>query len=162
TITFTNTKAEELFNKKKKGLIGRYIWEIYSEPVRTPGVEAINNALTQKLSSQVDYFSIFFQTTVSLRITTLKQSIILLIHKEPRGANSILNTVEDSTAQKKTECALETVEALRESEQQLKRLLKLRDEFIGIASHELKTPVTSIKAYAQMLQITFKEKEDVQ
>jgi len=28
-----------------------------------------------------------------------------------------------------------------------------KDEFIGIASHELKTPLTSAKAYAQMLQI---------
>lgn len=32
------------------------------------------------------------------------------------------------------------------------RLEKQKDEFIGIASHELKTPVTSIKAYAQILQ----------
>lgn len=35
-------------------------------------------------------------------------------------------------------------------------LLKQKDEFIGIASHELKTPVTSIKAYAQVLQSIFK------
>ncbi|MDF2382557.1 PAS domain-containing protein [Nostoc ellipsosporum NOK] len=43
-------------------------------------------------------------------------------------------------------------EALRKSESQLKQLVKMRDEFISIASHELKTPVTSIKAYAQIIQ----------
>lgn len=33
-----------------------------------------------------------------------------------------------------------------------KLLQQQKDDFIGIASHELKTPVTSIKAYAQVLQ----------
>jgi two-component system CheB/CheR fusion protein len=38
-----------------------------------------------------------------------------------------------------------------------KVLEQQKDDFIGIASHELKTPVTSIKAYAQILQENFKE-----
>jgi PAS domain S-box-containing protein len=33
-----------------------------------------------------------------------------------------------------------------------KRAMEQRDQFIGIASHELKTPVTSLKAYGQVLQ----------
>jgi two-component system CheB/CheR fusion protein len=36
-----------------------------------------------------------------------------------------------------------------------KRLERQKDEFLGIASHELKTPVTSIKAYGQVLQRIF-------
>jgi PAS domain S-box-containing protein len=35
-----------------------------------------------------------------------------------------------------------------------------KDEFIGIASHELKTPVTSIKAYTQILQDVFEKARD--
>jgi signal transduction histidine kinase/AmiR/NasT family two-component response regulator len=35
-----------------------------------------------------------------------------------------------------------------------------RDEFIGIASHELKTPVTSIKAYTQLLERRFRKAGD--
>lgn len=38
-----------------------------------------------------------------------------------------------------------------------KRFQEQKDEFIGIASHELKTPVTSIKAYAQILQERFEK-----
>ena len=34
----------------------------------------------------------------------------------------------------------------------LKQLHQQKDDFIGIASHELKTPVTSIKAYTQVLE----------
>ncbi|MGK7390192.1 MAG: PAS domain-containing sensor histidine kinase [Candidatus Cyclobacteriaceae bacterium M2_1C_046] len=39
-------------------------------------------------------------------------------------------------------------------------LLRQKDEFIGIASHELKTPVTSIKGYTQILQEQFAEAEN--
>jgi len=46
---------------------------------------------------------------------------------------------------------------LHEREQQLRLLIKQRDEFIGAASHELKTPVTSIKAYAQIVQMQLGE-----
>lgn len=42
-----------------------------------------------------------------------------------------------------------------------KELERQKDEFIGVASHELKTPVTSIKAYAQVLQSRFEEARDM-
>jgi PAS domain S-box-containing protein len=35
---------------------------------------------------------------------------------------------------------------------ELKRLEKLRDEFLSVAAHELKTPVATVKGYAQLLQ----------
>jgi len=35
-----------------------------------------------------------------------------------------------------------------------------KDDFLGIVSHELKTPVTSIKAYGQVLETIFTEKGD--
>jgi signal transduction histidine kinase len=41
-----------------------------------------------------------------------------------------------------------------------KELERQKDEFLGIASHELKTPVTSIKAYGQALQASFRKKGD--
>ncbi|HET8844552.1 MAG TPA: ATP-binding protein, partial [Ktedonobacteraceae bacterium] len=41
-----------------------------------------------------------------------------------------------------------------------KRLEQQKDDFLGIASHELKTPVTSIKAYAQLLERRFRQAGD--
>lgn len=42
-----------------------------------------------------------------------------------------------------------------------KQLQHQKDNFLGIASHELKTPVTSIKAYAQVLEVMFRRDGDV-
>jgi signal transduction histidine kinase len=51
---------------------------------------------------------------------------------------------------------VERAKAQREKEV----LLKHKEEFIGIASHELKTPVTSIKTYAQLLHENLLENGD--
>ncbi|UJS17049.1 MAG: ATP-binding protein [Candidatus Jettenia sp.] len=60
----------------------------------------------------------------------------------------ILLSIEDITERKK-------------AEEEQRRLERQKDEFIGIASHELKTPVTSIKAYAQILQHRFQKAGDM-
>ncbi|MES2829860.1 MAG: PAS domain S-box protein [Bacteroidota bacterium] len=41
-----------------------------------------------------------------------------------------------------------------------KELERQKDNFLGVASHELKTPVTSIKAYAQVLEMMLKRSGD--
>lgn len=44
---------------------------------------------------------------------------------------------------------------------EIRKLSEQKDEFLAIASHELKTPLTSLKAYAQVLQSIFEDKHDV-
>ena len=51
------------------------------------------------------------------------------------------------------------VEISRASEETLSTALKVRDDFFSIASHELKTPLTSLKLHTQMIQRGIKQKD---
>jgi len=74
----------------------------------------------------------------------------------------ILGTVQDITQIRKTEEDVLVInQQLQIALEEQKSIQKQKDDFLGIASHELKTPVTSIKAYAQVLQKTLKAKGDV-
>lgn len=48
---------------------------------------------------------------------------------------------------------------LQESHEKLQTLDKQKDKFLGMASHELKTPITSIKAFSQVLYRKIDKKE---
>lgn len=45
---------------------------------------------------------------------------------------------------------------------EIKKLAEQKDEFLAIASHELKTPLTSLKAYAQVVQSIFEDRHDTE
>lgn len=48
----------------------------------------------------------------------------------------------------------------KSAEDERRKLDQLKDDFLGIAGHELKTPLTSIKAYTQVLYKIFSQKKD--
>lgn len=49
------------------------------------------------------------------------------------------------------------IQAFNKLMEEIKESQKKKDEFIGIASHELKTPLTSIKGYVEMLNVLEQE-----
>jgi signal transduction histidine kinase len=94
--------------------------------------------------------------SVGERIKTLKIKSAP-IHGPHSNVEKILGVDLDLTA------TIQAEEVLTAQNQQLfrsKELLRKKDEFISIASHELKTPVTSIKAYAEILQQQFEDAND--
>ena len=74
-------------------------------------------------------------------------------HNSPEHFDCIMI---DITERKRVE------QMLRQQTELLKELEMRKDEFISMASHELKTPITSIKGYAQMLQNYYKKAADGQ
>ena len=100
-------------------------------------VSALMLALTAVISSAavVGLFRIV-PAALSLKSPAYLETIIHQRTAELETANEILT-------QKNNE--------LKEARNHLELLLKQKDEFINIVSHELKTPVTSLKMYTQLL-----------
>jgi two-component system, chemotaxis family, CheB/CheR fusion protein len=73
----------------------------------------------------------------------------VVFKRTPEGrVHQVLGTVKDITEKKEAE---RTMLHLRNTE----ALMHKKDEFMSIASHELKTPLTSIKAYLQLLDQSY-------
>ncbi|HEY6005394.1 MAG TPA: ATP-binding protein [Anaeromyxobacter sp.] len=72
---------------------------------------------------------------------------------DPGGAPyAICCVATDITERKRGEEALQRAREAAERERQLHEAVRVRDEFLGIASHELKTPLTSLELQVASLQ----------
>lgn len=98
------------------------------------------------------------KTPVALALTGKDVQMELVITSPKSGQDVILRAaaapIRDSSA--KVTGAVAVVTDITER----KILERQKDDFIGIATHELKTPVTSMKTYAQMLQRRFDKSGD--
>ncbi len=81
---------------------------------------------------------------------------------EGENETMILLVIEDITPRKKYEAQLEKEKAILAENHRLQNISKQKDDFISMASHELKTPVTSIKAFAQLLEHDFAKERNAQ
>ncbi len=64
----------------------------------------------------------------------------------------ILLVIEDITDKRRYQEQIEKEKNMLAENQRLQEISRQKDDFISMASHELKTPVTSIKAFAQLLE----------
>jgi signal transduction histidine kinase len=98
-------------------------------------------------------FSFLIAILVQGYLSTRLLKLVTAVRKI-RKTGEITTAVEDKG---KDEIAT-LIQAFNKMMEEIQENQKKKDEFIGIASHELKTPLTSIKGYVEMLNML--ERED--
>ncbi|MDQ3099058.1 MAG: ATP-binding protein [bacterium] len=128
-IKTANKSFFDTFKVNKKDTYNKLIFELGNEQWNIPSLKKLLTQLLPKSAHFKDYeVSHKFEDIGERTMILNARRIVLEGHK----TELILLAIEDITDRKLID--------------------KQKDDFIGIATHELKTPMTSIKSYIQILQ----------
>jgi PAS domain S-box-containing protein len=147
-ITSWNKAAHKLFGYTDKEAIGKHISLIIPKE-RLDEENIIISRVKDGL--RVEHFETIrlkkdgSQIAISLSVSPIKDS-----HGTIIGASKIARDITEE---------LDNREKIKLYYQQLEKINSYKDEFIGLASHELKTPLTSITGYLQLLESTLKDEK---
>jgi len=131
-VLYSNSAFASLLNVPLENVIGAYFEDLVPSDFRIAVNELIKNAWN---------------------LAESKAEIVLPGKNKPVPVLLSLNSLETDGG-----LALSIIAAdlsLQKETLEQKAAMEKKDEFISIASHELKTPVTSIKGYVQLLQHNF-------
>lgn len=147
-ITSWNFGAENIFGYTEQEAIGKSITMLIP-----PELHQEEELIIGKIRNgeRLEHFETIRITKAGRRLyVSLTVSPIINDRGEVVGASKIARDITEK---------VETENRLKKYTRKLKELNQAKDEFIGMASHELKTPLTSINAYLQLLDKTVQNEQ---
>jgi PAS domain S-box-containing protein len=162
-MRYMNHCAEQLFNEQRDRLLGRAIGDFIT--VYRQGVtwaQLWQHMLDGEVSETTLMLQPFDKDDVMCKVN------LFSIGSDDDGPDSLAMIFRDITQEiifndqiekKNIEMAKMNSELIRWNAE-LKRVSELKSNFLSIASHELKTPLTSIKGYSDIIIDNMREKID--
>lgn len=136
-VMTVNKAFFDFFQVTKENTYGKYIYDLNGGEWNVPELKKLLEDILPRNSHFNDYEVRHNFNKLGPKIMLLNARRVVL---EENKTKLILLTIEDITEQKENE--------------------KQKDDFISLVSHELKNPLTSIKAFTQILQKKLKNHED--
>lgn len=137
-VVTANPAFYQFFQVEKKDTEGKFLYDLGNRQWDIPELRKLLEEIVPAHATFNDY-------QVDHIFPIIGRKIMLVNARRIDDKSLILLAFQDDTERSKKEILL------REQHSR---------DFIGVASHELKTPVTSIKAYTQLLQRKFKKAGD--
>lgn len=136
-VKTVNKAFIDFFQVTQDETIGKYIYDLNGGEWNIPELKKLLEDILPRNSHFNNYEVRHNFDRLGLKIMLLNARRVVL---DENKTKLILLAIEDITEQKEQE--------------------KQKDEFISLVSHELKNPLTSIKAYTQILKTKLKNSED--
>lgn len=144
-VMIANRRATELLNIPPEEISGHHISSLLLS-IQAENISHLLKSINTAFSNAPLSEEVIFTSGQQQRIGKLDISNIL------QGEKNLLQLViRDETRER------EILTNLEQSAAGLARLNKMKDSFLGLASHELKTPLTVILGYSELLQNDMKE-----
>lgn len=134
----------------------------YYYAIRLDNGNVLRVAVTSESVSMVFYQSLIYIAIVSLIVMILSLAISFAITKSiVKPITDIGNNLDNIEEQETFEELTPFVNVLKEHKQKQNELDKQKKEFTANVSHELKTPLTSIAGYAELIETGMAKEEDI-
>lgn len=134
----------------------------YYYAIRLDNGNVLRVAVTSESVSMVFYQSLIYIAIVSLIVMILSLAISFAITKSiVKPITDIGNNLDNIEEQETFEELTPFVNVLKEHRKKQNQLDKQKKEFTANVSHELKTPLTSIAGYAELIETGMAKDEDI-
>jgi two-component system cell cycle sensor histidine kinase PleC len=137
-VIAANKSFYNVFKVKPKETVGQLIYNLGNRQWNIPKLRKLLGKILPKNSS-------FNNFEIEHDFKTIGHKTMLLNARRLDTIQMILLAIEDITEKKKAD------EKIKEQMEELKSLDELKNQFLSITSHELRTPMTPMKAQLEML-----------